>query len=59
MKKLEDAEAWFPGTNKFLRLHDYSKNMKAKIATFSLKGKTNIWWEDVKNVRGIREEELG
>lgn len=32
--------------------------MKAKIATFSLKGKENIWREYVKHVRGIREEEL-
>ena len=32
--------------------------MKAKVATFSLKGKANIWWEDVKNVKGIREEDL-
>ena len=34
------------------------KNMKAIIATFSLKGKADIWWEDVNNVRGIYEEEL-
>jgi len=39
--------------NNFFRLHDYSMNMKAKIATFSLKGKNSIWWEDVKNVKGI------
>jgi len=32
--------------------------MKAKIATFSLKGKSIIWWEDVNNFIGIREEEL-
>lgn len=44
--------------NKFFRLHGYSENMKAKIAIFSLKGKENIWWEDVKNVRGIYEEDL-
>ena len=32
--------------------------MKAKIVTFSLKGKSYILWEDVNNVKGIREEEL-
>lgn len=32
--------------------------MKVKVATFSLKGKANIWWEDLKNLKGIREEEL-
>ena len=58
MKKYEDAEAWFLGMKKFFRFHNYSENMKAKITTFSLKGKTNIWWEDVNNVKGIREEEL-
>ena len=43
---------------KFFRLHDYSKNVKAKVSTFSLKGKADIWWEDVKNVRCIHEEDL-
>ena len=43
MKKSQDAKAWFLGMNTFFRLHDYSENMKAKIVTFSLKGKTNIW----------------
>lgn len=43
---------------KFFKLHDYSKNMKARFATFNLKGKVDIWWEDVKNVRCIHEEDL-
>lgn len=28
------------------------------IATFILKGKVDIWWEDVNNVNDIREEEF-
>lgn len=32
--------------------------MKARITTFSLKGKSYIFWEDVQNLRGIHEEEL-
>jgi len=32
--------------------------MKAKITTFSVKGKAYIWWEDVKNVKGIHEDNL-
>lgn len=42
----------------FFRFHDYSENMKARVATFSLKGKINIWWENVKNVKGIHEEDF-
>ncbi len=58
MKKSQDVEAWLFGMNIFFILHYYSKNMKARITTFSLKGKENIWWEDLKNVRCIQEEEL-
>jgi len=42
MKKSQDANAWFLGMRKFFKLHDYSENMKARVATFSLKGKANI-----------------
>lgn len=56
MNKSQDAEVWFLGIRKFFRLHDYSDNMKTKIATFSLRGKADIWWEYVNNVRGIHEE---
>ena len=58
MKKSLDAKAWLLGMNNFFRLHDYSEDMKARITTFSLKGKVDIWREDVKNSIGIYEEEL-
>jgi len=58
MKKSKDVEAWLLAMNKFFKMHDYLKNMKAKIATFSLKGKSNIWWEYLKNTRDIYEEEF-
>jgi hypothetical protein len=32
--------------------------LKARIATFNLNGKASIWWEDLKNVKGIHEEYL-
>ena len=43
---------------KFFELHEYTKNMKAMIGIFSLKGKSYIWWEDVKLVRDIKTKEL-
>lgn len=39
---------------KFFDLHEYTENMKAKIVIFSVKGKVDISWEDVKWVRDIR-----
>jgi len=32
--------------------------MKARISIFSLKVQADIWWEYVKNVKDIYEEEL-
>jgi len=54
MKKSEDAEAWILRMNKFFELHEYMDNMKTIITIFNLKGKADIWWEDVKRVRDIR-----
>jgi len=39
VKKTQDVEAYLLGMNKFLRLQDYSENMKVRIDTFSIKGK--------------------
>ena len=58
MKKSQDEEVWFLGMGMLFRLHDYSRNMKSRTTNFNIKGKSYIWWEDVKNVRDIQEEEL-
>lgn len=58
MKKSQDPEAWFLGIRMFFRWHEYLENMKSKIATFSLKRKAYIWWEYVKNVKGIHKNDL-
>lgn len=58
VNKSQDVEAWLLGMKNFFRFHDYSENMRARVDTFSLKGKANIWCEDVKNVRGINKEYL-
>ena len=58
MKKTEDAETWIIGMKKFFELHNYIDNMKARVAIFSLRGKTNIWWKYVKQVRDIRIKDL-
>ena len=42
MMKSQDVEAWLLGINKFFKIQDDSENMKAKIASFNLKGKANI-----------------
>lgn len=58
VKKLKDSKAWILGMNKFFKSHEYTNNLKAKIAFFNLKGKADIWWEDVKWARDIKTYEL-
>jgi len=48
VKNPEDADAWILGLRKFFELHNYTDNMKVRVAIFNLKGKADIWWEDVK-----------
>jgi len=55
MKKPQDVEAWLLGMRKFSTLHDYSENI---VPTLNIKGKAEIWWEYVKNVRCIHEEDF-
>ena len=43
---------------KYFRFHDYSENLKARVAIFNLNGKASIWWEDLRNVKGIHEKDL-
>jgi hypothetical protein len=52
------VEAWLLGLKKYFRVHDFLENLKARVATLNLNGKASIWWEDLKNVKGIHEEDL-
>jgi hypothetical protein len=58
IKKGEEAEAWLLGLKKYFRVHNYSENTKENISIFNLNGGASIWWEDLKNVKGIKESKL-
>ena len=58
MRKAKESEAWLLGMKKFSRVHDYSKHMKVSVVIFSLRGKVDIWWEELKYVKKIQAEEL-
>jgi len=58
IKKGEEAQACILGRKKYFRVLDYSENLKAGITIFNLNGKAYIWWEELRNVKGIHEKEL-
>jgi hypothetical protein len=58
IKKGEEVEAWLLGLKKYFRVHDYFEKLKARITIFNLNGKASIWWEDLRNVKGVHEKDL-
>jgi len=42
LKKSEDEKDWLLGMKKLFELHEYTKDMKEKIAIFSLKEKEHV-----------------
>ena len=32
--------------------------MRARVSIFNLKGKVDIWWEELSNIKSIREREF-
>lgn len=56
--KSEELDAWLLGLKSNFNVHNYSMNMKARVAIYNLRGKFDIQWEDLKNVKGICENKL-
>jgi hypothetical protein len=54
----EEAKVWILGLNKYFRVYDYSKNLKPRITIFNLNGKASIWWEYLRNVKGVHQNDL-
>jgi hypothetical protein len=58
IKKGEEEEVWLLVLKNYFRVHDDSENLKARITIFDLNGKDSIWWEELRNVKGVHEEEF-
>ena len=58
IKMGQEAKAWLLGIKKYFQVHDYSGNMKARVAIFNLNGRASIWWEHFKQVKKISERKL-
>eukprot|EP00253_Pinus_taeda_P014588 PITA_14588 len=54
----EAAEAWIINMNKYFQLYEYDNNLKARLAIFQLQGKATLWWEEVKIVKGVTEQNI-
>lgn len=44
--------------NKYFHIYDYSENLKPGLAIYQLQGKATLWWEEIKIVWKIEEQEV-
>ena len=57
-KKGEDVKAWLLGMRRYLQLHNCSSNMEARISIYNLHGKASICWDQLVQVKHIREKSI-
>ena len=55
-EKGEEAESWLSRIKKYFQIYNYSNHLKARMAIYNLSGKDDIWWQDLKRVKGIKEK---
>jgi hypothetical protein len=58
IEKGEEVEAWLFGLKKYFQVHNYSKNTKARISIFNLNEGASIWWEDMREIKALKESRL-
>jgi hypothetical protein len=54
----EEAEAWLLDMKMYFQIYNYSSNMKVKITIHNLKVKANIWWQDLKLDKSLKEKHM-
>ena len=45
----------FRNEKNYFHIYNYSNELKDKMAIYNLIGKLDIWWQDIKKVKGIKE----
>ena len=54
----EVAEAWIINMNKYFQFYEYNSKLKAFLAIYQQREKATLWWEEVKNMRGIEDQNV-
>ena len=55
IEKGEEVKSQRLGMKKYFQIHNYFDELKAKMAIYNMTGKEDIWWKDIKKVKGIKE----
>ena len=55
IEKGEEVESLLSRIKNYVKIYNYSNELKAKMAIYNLTRKADIWWQDIKKVKGIKE----
>ena len=44
--------------NKYFQIYNYSDRLKARMTIYNLTEKADIWWQDIKRVKNLKEKYL-
>ena len=58
MEKGEEVKAWLSRMKKYFQIYNYSNWLKARMTIYNLTGKDDIWWQDIKQIKGIKEKNI-
>ena len=58
LKRGRKPQSWLSGMKKYFQIYNYSNQLKARMAIYNLMGKVDIWWQDLKRVKSIRENNI-
>ena len=47
----EKDEEWLLAMRKYFQVHNYSSEMKAHLSIYTLNGKEDRWWRDLKHTK--------
>ena len=58
IEKGVELESCLSGIKKYFQIYNYSNQLKARMTIYNLSGKAYIWWQDLKRVKGIKENNV-
>ena len=54
----EETKAWLSCMKKYFQIYNYYDRLKAQMAIYKITGKADIWWQDIKRVKNLKEKYL-
>jgi len=54
----EEEEAWCYGMKKYFQIYNYSSELKEIMVIYNLTEKEDIWWQDSKRIKNIKEHNV-